>query len=65
MAEQMYSFLSGGANGRDKYNYQDAYILSLPGFVWTRAPDPPGGARYGAVCTAPGILPGSQPHKDK
>ncbi|KAG7288143.1 hypothetical protein NEMBOFW57_007667 [Staphylotrichum longicolle] len=44
-------FLFGGTNGRDKYNYQDTYILSLPGFVWTRAPDPPGGARTGHVRT--------------
>ncbi|KAK4158055.1 hypothetical protein C8A00DRAFT_39611 [Chaetomidium leptoderma] len=47
-------FLFGGANGRDKFNYQDAYILSLPGFVWTKVPDPPGGARTGVTCVRVG-----------
>ncbi|KAL2200289.1 hypothetical protein P885DRAFT_57170 [Corynascus similis CBS 632.67] len=43
-------FLFGGSNGRDEYNYEDAYILSLPGFVWTKVPDAPGGARTGHSC---------------
>lgn len=34
----------GGENQRDKFKYQDAYVLSLPGFVWTKVVDAPGGA---------------------
>ena len=33
------SLLAGGHNHRDRYIYADAYILSLPGFVWTQVPD--------------------------
>ncbi|KAL2171665.1 hypothetical protein VTG60DRAFT_1961 [Thermothelomyces hinnuleus] len=47
-------FLFGGSNGRDEYNYQDAYILSLPGFVWTKLPDAPGGPRWGNSCVRVG-----------
>lgn len=44
----------GGVNQRDDFYYQDAYILSLPGFVWTRLPDPPGDPRKGAACVPVG-----------
>ncbi|KAH6856878.1 hypothetical protein B0I37DRAFT_85929 [Chaetomium sp. MPI-CAGE-AT-0009] len=47
-------FVFGGNNSRDQFNYGDAYILSLPGFVWTKLPNPPGGARVGASCVRVG-----------
>ncbi|KAK3292152.1 uncharacterized protein B0H64DRAFT_364844 [Chaetomium fimeti] len=47
-------FIFGGINARDQFDYGDAYILSLPGFVWTKLPDPPGGARVGASCVRVG-----------
>ncbi|KAJ4298401.1 hypothetical protein N0V88_003431 [Collariella sp. IMI 366227] len=47
-------FMSGGSNQRDQYVYEDAYVLSLPGFVWTKAPDSPAGKRRYASCVAVG-----------
>ncbi|KAH6628763.1 hypothetical protein F5144DRAFT_580088 [Chaetomium tenue] len=47
-------FLSGGYNERDKFTYDDAYILSLPGFVWTKLPDPQTGGRSSHSCVAVG-----------
>jgi len=47
-------FMSGGMNQRDKFAYNDAYVLSLPGFVWTKLPDPPGGPRAEQSCVAVG-----------
>ncbi|KAK4039558.1 hypothetical protein C8A01DRAFT_36432 [Parachaetomium inaequale] len=46
--------LSGGYNHRDKYYYGDSYILSLPGFVWTRVPDSPAGNRAYHHCVSVG-----------
>lgn len=43
----------GGFNHRDDFPYGDAYILSLPGFVWTRVPDP-GSKRRSAKCLSLG-----------
>lgn len=34
--------------------YEDAYVLSLPGFVWTKLPTPPGGRRAYHTCVAVG-----------
>lgn len=48
------SFLFGGYNDRDKILYGDAYVLSLPGFVWTKLPDSPDGARRSHSCLAVG-----------
>ncbi|KAK3290355.1 uncharacterized protein B0H64DRAFT_63622 [Chaetomium fimeti] len=47
-------FLSGGYNYRDKFPYDDAYVLSLPGFVWTKLPDPETGARQSHTCVSVG-----------
>jgi len=47
-------FLFGGINQRDMFTYNDAYILSLPGFVWTKLPDPPAGPRAEQTCVAVG-----------
>lgn len=44
----------GGYNPRDLFRYSDAYILSLPGFFWTRAPDSPAGARKFPACVPVG-----------
>ncbi|KAK4148060.1 uncharacterized protein C8A04DRAFT_33588 [Dichotomopilus funicola] len=43
-------FISGGINLRDLLTYQDAYMLSLPGFVWRKVPDIPYSARGDATC---------------
>ncbi|EAQ85859.1 hypothetical protein CHGG_07112 [Chaetomium globosum CBS 148.51] len=43
-------FLAGGVNRRDLFTYQDAYVLSLPGFVWRKAPNMPYSARGDATC---------------
>jgi hypothetical protein len=48
------SHLSGGYNHRDQITYSDTYILSLPGFVWTRAADIPAGGRRLPACVAVG-----------
>jgi hypothetical protein len=47
-------FISGGTNQRSQVQYQDAYILSLPGFVWRKAADSPGGARAWNSCLSVG-----------
>ncbi|KAK4032433.1 hypothetical protein C8A01DRAFT_20491 [Parachaetomium inaequale] len=47
-------FLFGGSNARDKYEYEDAYVLSLPGFVWTKVPTPPAGPRHSHTCVSAG-----------
>ncbi|KAK4149394.1 hypothetical protein C8A00DRAFT_18906 [Chaetomidium leptoderma] len=47
-------FLAGGRNHRDQFRYDDAYILSLPGFVWTKAPDSPAGRRQLSACVSVG-----------
>ncbi|KAK4171431.1 hypothetical protein QBC36DRAFT_366526 [Triangularia setosa] len=47
-------FVFGGHNERDKLAYEDAYVLSLPGFVWTKLPTPPGGRRAYQTCVAVG-----------
>lgn len=39
------SFLYGGFSLHDNNSYNDAWILSLPAFVWHRVDDAPGGAR--------------------
>ncbi|AEO64937.1 uncharacterized protein THITE_2127199 [Thermothielavioides terrestris NRRL 8126] len=46
--------LAGGSNERDKFLYQDTYILSLPGFVWVKAADSPSGKRRDAACVSVG-----------
>ncbi|KAK4447782.1 hypothetical protein QBC34DRAFT_124036 [Podospora aff. communis PSN243] len=48
--------LFGGVNRATRNNdkYHDAYILSLPGFVWTKLPAPNYGARAYHSCVAVG-----------
>lgn len=47
-------FLFGGDNERDRIVHQDAYVLSLPGFVWTKLPEPPAGPRAHQACVSVG-----------
>ncbi|KAK4180191.1 hypothetical protein QBC36DRAFT_297776 [Triangularia setosa] len=48
-------FFFGGENEAAKTRYDDAYVLSLPGFVWTRVPSKaPGGPRSYHSCVAVG-----------
>lgn len=47
-------FVFGGSNERDGFGYDDAYILSLPGFVWTKVPSSPAGQRYQHACVGVG-----------
>ena len=47
-------FLFGGVNRREKFTYEDAYVLSIPGFVWTKLPKPPAGPRAEHSCVAIG-----------
>jgi len=47
-------FIYGGQNGRDNYDYADAYVLSLPGFFWKKLPDSPAGRRSCHDCAAVG-----------
>lgn len=46
--------MTGGANKRDKILYDDAYVLSLPGFVWTKVASSPAGKRQSAACVSVG-----------
>ncbi|KAL2198846.1 hypothetical protein P885DRAFT_67986 [Corynascus similis CBS 632.67] len=46
--------LFGGYNHRDRFVYDDAYILSLPGFVWTKVPQTTAGGRRYHACVAVG-----------
>lgn len=49
------SFIFGGENRiNNRKKYKDAYILSLPGFVWTKLPDAPAGGRAYHQCVAVG-----------
>lgn len=34
--------------------HHDAYVLSLPGFVWTKLPEPPAGPRCEQTCVVVG-----------
>ncbi|KAK4102835.1 hypothetical protein N658DRAFT_422866 [Parathielavia hyrcaniae] len=47
-------FLFGGSNARDRFVYDDAYVLSLPGFVWTKVPTSPAGLRRSLACVPVG-----------
>jgi hypothetical protein len=47
-------FLFGGGTRRDKFAYDDAYILSLPAFVWKKVTSPTTGRRSLHVCTPVG-----------
>ncbi|CAP68208.1 uncharacterized protein PODANS_7_4690 [Podospora anserina S mat+] len=48
-------FLFGGENKPTYTRYDDAYVLSLPGFVWTKVPSPaPGGSRAYHSCLSVG-----------
>ncbi|KAK3988969.1 hypothetical protein QBC44DRAFT_242675, partial [Cladorrhinum sp. PSN332] len=47
-------FIFGGGNERDKITYDDAYVLSLPGFVWHKLPNSPAGTRLQHACVAVG-----------
>ena len=47
-------FLFGGIQQQDGFGYDDAYVLSLPGFAWTRLPFPPGGKRSEHTCVPVG-----------
>lgn len=44
--------MSGGYNHRDDIFYSETYILSLPGFVWMKAPDSGKGARRLPACVS-------------
>jgi len=44
--------LTGGYNHRDGIAYSETYILSLPGFVWLKAPDSPHGTRNTPACAS-------------
>ncbi|KAL1837873.1 hypothetical protein VTJ49DRAFT_3299 [Mycothermus thermophilus] len=46
--------LTGGHNHRDEITYSDTYVLSLPGFVWTKAPNSGMGGRRSPACAAIG-----------
>ena len=48
------SFLAGGIDYKTQVTYDDAYILSLPGFIWTKAPDSPAGKRTRHTCVSVG-----------
>ncbi|KAK4182660.1 hypothetical protein QBC35DRAFT_420353, partial [Podospora australis] len=49
-------FISGGQNdNRGGSRYGDAYVLSLPGFVWSKLPDQPAGPRAGHTCVPVGV----------
>jgi len=48
------SFIFGGDDKFSQKKYQDAYVLSLPGFVWTKLPTPPAGGRAYHSCVAVG-----------
>ncbi|KAK0610852.1 hypothetical protein B0T14DRAFT_529203 [Immersiella caudata] len=47
-------FLYGGMNQQERSAYNDAYILSLPGFVWTKVAESPGGRRAEQTCVPVG-----------
>ncbi|KAK0623789.1 hypothetical protein B0T14DRAFT_517058 [Immersiella caudata] len=47
-------FMYGGEDWGGRVAYQDAYVLSLPGFVWRRVPAPPMGPRKNHACVAVG-----------
>ncbi|KAK4223302.1 hypothetical protein QBC38DRAFT_334075, partial [Podospora fimiseda] len=47
-------FVFAGGNERDKITYDDAYVLSLPGFVWNKLPVSPAGTRLHHSCVAVG-----------
>ncbi|KAK1826104.1 hypothetical protein QBC39DRAFT_269751 [Podospora conica] len=47
-------FVFGGQNQRAKTTHHDAYVLSLPGFVWTKLPEPPAGPRSEQTCVVVG-----------
>jgi len=49
-------FIFGGENkaGQGDAKYRDAYILSLPGFVWFKLSEPPAGPRAYHSCVAVG-----------
>jgi hypothetical protein len=65
--------LTGGTDYATEYVYDDAYILSLPGFVWTQVPDSPSGKRRTFSCVSVGqrqVLsiggtPGNYDQKDR
>lgn len=54
LTHRLQSLLFGGYNHRDKFAYDDAYILSLPGFVWTKVPQTTAGARRYHSCVSVG-----------
>ncbi|KAK3385929.1 hypothetical protein B0H63DRAFT_394993 [Podospora didyma] len=47
-------FVYGGENQRDLFYYDDGYILSLPGFVWTKVPQSTAGPRGYHSCLSIG-----------
>ncbi|KAK1826385.1 hypothetical protein QBC39DRAFT_364592 [Podospora conica] len=47
-------FVFGGESTLTKVRYEDAYVLSLPAFVWTKLPDSPFGGRAFFACAAVG-----------
>lgn len=55
MANRKNRFLFGGVNrANSNTKYHDAYILSLPGFVWSKLPNPTYGARAYQACVIVG-----------
>lgn len=49
-----YSVLTGGHNHRDEITYSDTYILSIPGFFWTKAPNSGTDGRRSPSCASIG-----------
>lgn len=48
------SFVFGGQDTIAKSTAEDLYVLTLPGFVWTKLDNPQGGARTDHVCVVAG-----------
>ena len=47
-------FVFGGQDTIAKSTAEDLYVLTLPGFVWTKLDNPQGGARTDHVCVVAG-----------
>ena len=54
MANAVHSFLFGGYDPTNSRTYEDLYVLTLPGFEWTRIEATSGGPRIGQACVATG-----------
>ena len=50
----MYSFVYGGRNVRSREGWDEIYVLSLPGFVWSKADYESVASRSGMGCAVAG-----------